>query len=161
MALGRGGDGGECGGGRWGVHRGGVSNLPPPLAREERETQLRLGQDHVLLPDPPDHPAGPRVLGPICMPPPRPERPPGLYPYYTKYAREGDRTFFRHIDMSIPLYLEDGHGVAIIQGSVSLDDEDEDGCTEIVPPILSGRLGLGYKNPSGKAGDAFSPLRRW
>lgn len=67
----------------------------------------------------------------VCL---RPDRNARLisYPYYTKYSQEGDKTFLRHIDMSIPLYLEDGHGSAIIQGSVSLDDEDEDGCTEIV-----------------------------
>jgi len=33
---------------------------------------------------------------------------------------------------AIPLYLEDGHRRNIIQGSVSLDDEGIDGCTELV-----------------------------
>lgn len=55
------------------------------------------------------------------------------YPYYAKYVRPGDYTFFRHIDMNVSMYVEDGHGGNIIQGSVSLDDEDEGGCTEIVP----------------------------
>ena len=55
------------------------------------------------------------------------------YPYYTKYAIEGDNTYFRHIDMNIPRYLADGHGGNIIQGSVSLDDESEKACTMIVP----------------------------
>lgn len=41
--------------------------------------------------------------------------------------------FFRHIDMNIPKYLKYGHGANIIQGSVSLDDETVDGCTEILP----------------------------
>jgi len=31
-----------------------------------------------------------------------------------------------------PRYLEDGHGGNIIQGSVSLEDEGIDGCTELV-----------------------------
>ncbi len=55
------------------------------------------------------------------------------YPYYAKYVLPGDPTFFRHIDMNVPKYLEDGHGGNIIQGSVSLDDENAHGCTEIVP----------------------------
>jgi len=57
------------------------------------------------------------------------------YPYYAKYVvpGTGDPTFFRHIDMNVSKFLEDGHGGNIIQGSVSLDHEDEEGCTEIVP----------------------------
>ena len=54
------------------------------------------------------------------------------YPYYTKFASEGDNTLFRHIDMNVPRYLESGRGGSIIQGSVSLDDETEDGCTVVV-----------------------------
>ncbi|MCJ1412158.1 hypothetical protein MMC19_006250 [Ptychographa xylographoides] len=53
------------------------------------------------------------------------------YPYYTKYAQSGDATYFRHIDMNIPKYLQDGHGGSIIQGSISLDDETVNGCTEL------------------------------
>ena len=30
------------------------------------------------------------------------------YPYYAKYAVPGDSTFFRHIDMNIPKYLQNG-----------------------------------------------------
>ena len=56
------------------------------------------------------------------------------YPYYTKFARPGDSTVFRHIDMNIPEFLETGRGGNIIQGSVSLDDETtETGCTVIIP----------------------------
>ncbi len=55
------------------------------------------------------------------------------YPYYAKYVLPGDPTFFRHIDMNVNKYLEDGHGGNIIQGSVSLDVENAHGCTEIVP----------------------------
>lgn len=66
----------------------------------------------------------------------RPDRNPNLilYPYYAKYAREGDSTAFRHIDMNSPQYLSTGRGKNIIQGSVSLDDETvESGCTELIP----------------------------
>ena len=55
------------------------------------------------------------------------------YPYYAKYAVEGDNTFFRHIDINITQYLKDGRGGNMIQGSVSLDDETPDMCTEIIP----------------------------
>lgn len=55
------------------------------------------------------------------------------YPYYAKFAVPGESTYFRHIDMYMPKYLENGHGGMIIQGSVSLDNEDENGCTELVP----------------------------
>lgn len=35
--------------------------------------------------------------------------------------------------MNIALYPDNGHGGNIIQGSLFLDDEDVNGCTEIVP----------------------------
>lgn len=56
------------------------------------------------------------------------------FPYYCKYVGEDDHnTAFRHIDISIPRYLESGRGGNMIQGSVSLDDETaEDGCTVLV-----------------------------
>lgn len=54
------------------------------------------------------------------------------YPYYAKYAQPGDSTFFRHIDINITQYLEDGRGGNMIQGSVSLDNERLDMCTEIL-----------------------------
>ena len=49
------------------------------------------------------------------------------------YAQAGDATYFLHIVMNIPKYLENGHGVNIIQVSVSLKNECVDGCTELVP----------------------------
>jgi hypothetical protein len=55
------------------------------------------------------------------------------YPYYAKFAHRGDNTFFRHIDINIKRYLEDGRGGNMIQGSLSLDDESQDMCTELVP----------------------------
>jgi hypothetical protein len=36
------------------------------------------------------------------------------YPYYTKYALLGDNTFFRHIDINIPRFLESGRDKYII-----------------------------------------------
>ena len=55
------------------------------------------------------------------------------YPYYVKYAQPGDETFFRHCDVNIPALLKEGRGANLIQGSLSLDDENEDNCTKILP----------------------------
>lgn len=55
------------------------------------------------------------------------------YPYHAKYTQRGDFTFVRNLDMNIPTYLSHGHGVNLIQASMSLDDANEDGCTEILP----------------------------
>lgn len=55
------------------------------------------------------------------------------YPYYTKHVVDGDSTFFRHLDINVPRYLEFGWGADAIQGSVSLDEESPGSCTEIVP----------------------------
>ncbi|KAI9767399.1 MAG: hypothetical protein M1835_007046 [Candelina submexicana] len=55
------------------------------------------------------------------------------YPYYMKYAEKGDNTYFRHMDINIPRLLAEGRGKNLIQGSVSLDDEDMSNCTEILP----------------------------
>jgi hypothetical protein len=54
------------------------------------------------------------------------------YPYYAKLSQAGDSTFFRHIDLNITQYLIDGRGGAMIQGSVSLDDETLTMCTEML-----------------------------
>ena len=55
------------------------------------------------------------------------------YPYYAKYSKRGDSTFFRHIDINVEQFLRTGRGGNMIQGSVSLDDETKDMCTEILP----------------------------
>src|ERR1700734_3306150 len=55
------------------------------------------------------------------------------YPYYAKYAHEGDKTFFRHIDLNIRDLASSGRGANMIQGTVSLDDERPDDCTMILP----------------------------
>jgi hypothetical protein len=54
------------------------------------------------------------------------------YPYYAKYSKQGDSTFFRHIDINVEQYLRDGRGGNMIQGSVSLDNETNDMCTEVL-----------------------------
>jgi hypothetical protein len=53
-------------------------------------------------------------------------------PYYAKYTAEGDRTFFRHIDINIADLAKSGRGANMIQGTVSLDDERDDDCTVIL-----------------------------
>jgi hypothetical protein len=55
------------------------------------------------------------------------------YPYYAKYAVEGDQTYFRHIDLNIPDLLSNSRGAYMIQGSVSIDDESSQNCTVILP----------------------------
>ena len=47
-------------------------------------------------------------------------------------AYRGDSTFFRHIDLNIPTLVADKRGHSLIQGSLSLDNEHKDDCTEIL-----------------------------
>jgi hypothetical protein len=54
------------------------------------------------------------------------------YPYYTKYTRAKDNTYFRHIDLNISEVVYGGKGKQIIQGSVSWDEEDSQNCTEML-----------------------------
>jgi hypothetical protein len=80
------------------------------------------------------------------------------YPYYTKYASKGDKTFFRHIDMNIDEAIQTGRGLNMIQGSVSLTSEDTRNCTQVVPglhkpdklrawmQLLKGRKGAALKS---------------
>jgi len=56
-----------------------------------------------------------------------------LYPYYVKYAYEGDNTFFRHVDLNIRDLASSGRDTNMIQGTVSLDDESPDDYTMILP----------------------------
>jgi len=55
------------------------------------------------------------------------------YPYYAKYTSPGDGTYFCHLDLNIPDLLANERGVSMIQGTVSLDEEDEKNCTFICP----------------------------
>jgi hypothetical protein len=54
------------------------------------------------------------------------------YPYYTKDTTAGESTGFAHLDINVEKFVESGRGGNIIQGSMSLDDEDECGCTILV-----------------------------
>ncbi|KAF2021559.1 hypothetical protein BU24DRAFT_22713 [Aaosphaeria arxii CBS 175.79] len=55
------------------------------------------------------------------------------YPYYTKSANaQNPQGKFRHIDLNIKRAVHHGHGIEMVQGSVSWDDEDEGNCTEII-----------------------------
>ena len=54
------------------------------------------------------------------------------YPYYVKYQVEGESTGFAHFDINVDEFVKTGRGKNIIQGSLSLDDENEDGCTLLV-----------------------------
>jgi len=54
-------------------------------------------------------------------------------PYYTKSAAPGDSTGFQHLDMNVHRFYHAGEGpINMIQGSLSLDNEDQDGCTMVV-----------------------------
>jgi len=54
------------------------------------------------------------------------------YPYYAKYTHKGDQTYFRHIDINVPEWIKSNRGGNMIQGSLSLDDEQESDCTVIL-----------------------------
>ncbi|KAJ6284241.1 hypothetical protein J3E71DRAFT_171917 [Bipolaris maydis] len=51
------------------------------------------------------------------------------YPYYTMYAQIGADTAFRHIDQAV---INGGADAKLMHGSISLDNEDENNCTEIL-----------------------------
>ncbi|OJD21861.1 hypothetical protein ACJ73_06796 [Blastomyces percursus] len=54
-------------------------------------------------------------------------------PVLCVFARPGDSTSFRHIDVNIKRLAEENHRANMIQGSVTLTDEDDRNCTTIVP----------------------------
>ena len=55
------------------------------------------------------------------------------YPYYVKYQVEGESTGFAYLDINVDKFIKMGQGKNIIQGSLSLDDENEHSCTLLVP----------------------------
>ena len=55
------------------------------------------------------------------------------YPYYTKDTSKGDSTSFTHLDINVGKLVESGRGINIIQSSLSLDNENEDGYIILVP----------------------------
>ncbi|RYN41670.1 hypothetical protein AA0114_g10631 [Alternaria tenuissima] len=78
------------------------------------------------------------------------------YPYYAKYATPGDKTYFRHVDCNVEWAHREGKGRDMIQGSVSLDDEDLNNCTQvlrgfhnILPQYLSWRAASGSRESQG------------
>lgn len=71
------------------------------------------------------------------------------YPYYAKYAVKGDATYFRHLDLNIPELLANSRGCNMIQGSVSLDNEDESNCTVILPGMQH-KLGEWWERVKGR-----------
>ncbi|KAF2726457.1 hypothetical protein EJ04DRAFT_530260 [Polyplosphaeria fusca] len=54
------------------------------------------------------------------------------YPYYTKFAKPGDKTRFRHVDINLGQAALRQGNEEMIQGSVSWDDEDPTNCTPIL-----------------------------
>ncbi|KAL8651744.1 MAG: hypothetical protein Q9226_004573 [Calogaya cf. arnoldii] len=54
------------------------------------------------------------------------------YPYYMKSTQVEDSTYFRHLDVNVPLLLLGGQGACQIQGTLTLTDETEDNCTEML-----------------------------
>jgi hypothetical protein len=55
------------------------------------------------------------------------------YPYYTKDTQPGENTGFLHLDIGISELLRSGCGQNLIQSAISLDDEDTENCTVILP----------------------------
>jgi hypothetical protein len=55
------------------------------------------------------------------------------FPYYVKSTMPGEQTYFRHIDINLNDLSRTGRGYAVLQGSLSLDDENDHNCTEILP----------------------------
>jgi hypothetical protein len=54
------------------------------------------------------------------------------YPYITKDTDSGENTGFLHLDLNVGKFLEDGGTGGLVSSSLSLDDEDELGCTVVV-----------------------------
>lgn len=63
----------------------------------------------------------------------------------------------RHVDLNIPTYLSHGHGANIIQGSVSLDDETEHGCTKILPGLHK-RIGEWWEQANARVKVSDGPI---
>jgi hypothetical protein len=55
------------------------------------------------------------------------------YPYTAKYALQGDSTGFLHLDLNMQEYISSGCGANTLSSSISLDPEDDQACTLVVP----------------------------
>ena len=54
------------------------------------------------------------------------------YPYNAKSAAPGQRTGFLHLDLDIRRHQNEGLGSNMVQSSVSLTEENNEGCTQVV-----------------------------
>ena len=93
------------------------------------------------------------------------------YPYITKDA-EGEKTGFLHLDLDLTAYMASGQAGNRVAGSLSLDDEDSEGCTVVVKGFHkhigawhSSLVGRGWKGSghSTNCSDSYkaSDRRRW
>ena len=55
------------------------------------------------------------------------------YLYYTKDTLKGDSTGFTHLDINVGRLVKSGRSINIIQSSLRLDNENEDGYIILVP----------------------------
>lgn len=110
-----------------------VRNVPRSSALHQQEAQLWLAAQHVPQPRSAGDASGPEVLCHLLRPPADRNTNLVSYPYYAKYAHKGDNTFFRHIDVNMKQLASSVRGANMIQGMVSLDNENQDDCTEILP----------------------------
>ena len=55
------------------------------------------------------------------------------YPYNAKSAKVGQKSGFMHLDLNLKRFRDEGLGKNTVQGSMSLMDENKDGCTLVVP----------------------------
>ena len=81
------------------------------------------------------------------------------YPYYAKYSVPGDGTYFCHIDLNIPDLLANARGASMIQGTVSLDEEDHDNCTFILPGMQH-KLGQWWERVKGRGQETSGYVHR-
>ncbi|KAI9862358.1 MAG: hypothetical protein M1813_004834 [Trichoglossum hirsutum] len=78
------------------------------------------------------------------------------YPYITKGTDAGgETTGFLHLDLNTSKFVQDGGGGNLLSSSMSLDNEESDGCTVVVPGFhryikewYARRLGRG-EDPAG------------
>jgi len=54
------------------------------------------------------------------------------YSYYSKFQNASDKTFFKHIDLNILKLMNEKKEQYMIQGSVSLNNEKKENCTEML-----------------------------
>jgi hypothetical protein len=55
------------------------------------------------------------------------------YPYIAKDSDQDERTGFLHLDLNVREFITAGHGANLLSTSLSLDQEDPDTCTIVVP----------------------------